>query len=76
MLERQLSSKDNYLVMLVSQVEGDQSDKTQGSLVQKTSLNELLNELLKSVVTAKTLDNGNIWKTHKPFYLYRSGGCS
>lgn len=59
--------------MLVSQVEGDQSDKTQGSLVQKTSLNE---PLLKSVVTAKTLDNGNIWKTHKPFYLYRSGGCS
>lgn len=73
MLERQLSSKDNYLVMLVSQVEGDQSDKTQGSLVQKTSLNE---PLLKSVVTAKTLDNGSIRKTHKPFYLYRSGGCS
>lgn len=54
-------------------VEGGQADDLQSNSVQKTSLNE---PPLKSGVTAKPLDNANIWKTRKPFSLYRSGGCS
>jgi len=51
----------------------DQADDLWSHSVQKTSVNE---PLFKSVVTAITVDNSNIWKTHTPFYLYRGGGWS